>query len=151
MSNVVRMPIETYRKGDKITKICVEDINKMVERIGDAVNKAKMKSDIILDESFKQRRGELGYFIIGTGRSTPCMTDAFDEEIGNSIAFMKAKLNANIKKHNLLCRVYNEFVKCLDTIDEDLSKIDEYIVRDLEGIRMYNPNYLSDIESRLGI
>ena len=64
---------------------------------------------------------------------------------------MKAKLNANIKKHNVLCRVYNEVQKSLDTIDEELSKIDNYIIMDLNALRHYNPEYLPNIEEKLGI
>lgn len=159
MSNV-RLPIKTNREGNEITKICVEDIHKMTNRVYDALDKAYFNSVDILDNLkcsyydedsktiFSDRNASL---VIGTGRSKPCLTDAFDEEIGNDIAFMKAKLNANIKKHNLLVRIWNELEKAQDNIDEDLEKIDNYILDDLERLRSYNSSYLNDIEYKLGI
>ena len=64
----------------------------------------------------------------------------------DNIAFMKMKLNANIKKHNLLCKVYNAWFKQLDVINQELNKIDLSILRDLQGVRMHNESYLEDIE-----
>ena len=152
----VRMPIETTREGNKITKVCVEDIYKIINRVQDPMQKAFDSSIDLLDSVNKEyecadgtvAEGEL---IIGTGISQPCLTDAFDEEIGNNIAFMKAKLNANIKKHNLLCRLWNLWTQFDKVVNQELAKIDENIIKDLSGVRNYNPEYLKDIEKTLGI
>ena len=158
--NDVRLPIETSREGNKITKVCVEDIYKIITRVEEALYKANEKSSKIIKDI--ETRTYLtdnpdpntvweGCLIVGTGISQPCLTDAFDEKIGNDIAFMKAKLNANIKKHNILTRIWNEYDTLLTKIDEDLDKIDDYIKMDLRGIRNYNPEYLIGIEEELGI
>ena len=155
MSNV-RLPIETTRDGNKITKVCVEDVYKIMNRVIEAMDKAHNNSvDIInsVDKKYVSNDDSeyFGSLIIGRGVSQPCLTDAFDEEIGNDIAFMKAKLNANIKKHNLLIRVWNEFCNLLDVIDVDRAKIDNYIYDDLMRLRQYNSEYLEGIEETLGI
>lgn len=150
MSNV-RMPIETTREGDKITKVCVEDVYKIINRVLATMDKAYNKSTDIVDTVWKEYGDYEGQLIIGTGVSQPCLTDAFDEEIGNNIAFMKAKLNANIKKHNLLVRIFNAWGDAMDSIDEEISKVDDYIKMDLDGIRRHNPEYLSNLENTLGI
>ena len=142
--NDVRLPIRTERDGNKITKVCVEDVYKMLNRIIKRMNKSYNNSVDIIDSVNKEVDGFKGELIVGTGISQPCLTDAFDEEIGNNIAFMKAKLNANIKKRNLLYRIYNEYVYMLDVLDDEIDKIDSYINFDLEGIRNYNPEYLID-------
>ena len=140
----VRMPIETTREGNKITKVCVEDVYKMVNRVIEAMDKAYNNSVEILDSIHKEVNGYEGELIIGTGISQPCLTDAFDEEIGTNIAFMKAKLNANLKKRNLLYRIYNKYVDVLDSLDTEIEKVENYINMDLEGIRRHNPEYLID-------
>ena len=150
MSNV-RMPIETTREGDRITKVCVEDVYKIINRVLATMDKAYNKSTDIVDTVWKEYGDYEGQLIIGTGVSQPCLTDAFDEEIGNNIAFMKAKLNANIKKHNLLVRIFNAWGDAMDSIDEEISKVDDYIKMDLDGIRRHNPEYLSNLENTLGI
>ena len=155
--NDVRFPIETIREGNKITKVCVEDVYKILNRVQDGMNKSFSECVDIIDSVHKEipnsADGKIweGELIIGTGISQPCLTDAFDEEIGNNIAFMKMKLNANIKKHNLLCKVYNAWFKQLDVINQELNKIDLSILRDLQGVRMHNESYLEDIEYKLGI
>lgn len=140
----VRLPIETTREGNKITKVCVEDVYKIVNRIIEAMDKAYNNSTDILDSIHKQVNGFEGELIVGTGISQPCLTDAFDEEIGNNIAFMKMKLNANIKKRNFIVRVWNEYVRVLNSLDDELKKIEENIDMDIEGIRLHNPDYLSN-------
>jgi len=150
MTNV-RMPIETTREGNKITKVCVEDVYKIMNRVIESMDKVHNNSvDIInsIDKDYGKYHGSL---IIGTGISQPCLGDAFDEEIGNNIAFMKAKLNANIKKHNFLVRIWNEYSKLLDLLDVDIDKIDSNIRMDLNNLRIYNPNYLNDLEEKLGL
>ena len=155
--NDVRFPIETIREGNKITKVCVEDVYKILNRVQDGMNKSFSECVDIIDSVHKEipnsADGKIweGELIIGIGISQPCLTDAFDEEIGNNIAFMKMKLNANIKKHNLLCKIYNTWYNCLKEINADLNKIDANIFRDLEGIRRYNDSYLTGIEEKLGL
>lgn len=149
--NDVRLPIETSREGDKITKVCVEDIYKVVNRVVEALDKAYNNSIDIIDSIHKDYNDYEGELIIGTGVSQPCHEDLFNERIGNDIAFMKAKLNANIKKHNILCRIYNELIDALEKVDDDILKVDKYIKLDLAGIRNYNPDYLNRIEEELGL
>lgn len=147
----VRMPIETVREGNKITKTCVEDVYKIVNRVIAAMDKAYNNSVDIIDSLQNDEYGKDSAVVFGKGVSQPCLTDAFDEEIGNNIAFMKMKLNANIKTRNFLVKVFNEYMKALDAINEDILKVDDKILMDLEGVRFHNPDYLSGIECKLGI
>lgn len=147
--NDVRLPIETVREGDKITKTCVEDVYKIVNRVQNAMDKAYNESVEILDSINKEYYPENdpdycynGELIIGKGTSQPCDDDVFDEKIGIDIAFMKAKLNANLKKWKILDRIVNKWIKAIATVDDDLYKIEAYIRKDLNGIRKYNPDYL---------
>ena len=149
MSNEVRLPINTTREGDKITKVCVEDVYKMVNRMYEAMDKAYNNSvDII--ESIKKKyypENEVnvvydGYLVEGTGTSQPCNDDVFDEETGMNIAFMKAKLNANIKKYNIVRRVHNEYINALIKFGDEMDKILDYIYKDIDGIREFNPEYM---------
>ncbi len=156
--NDVRMPIETNREGDKITKVCVEDVYKIINRCYKAMDKAYNNADEILESIKKDYYPSNdkdnyynGYLIVGTGISQPCMNDTFNEETGNNIAFMKAKLNANIKKHNFLYRIFNEYWEVMAVLLKDINNADYNIRRDLSGIREYNKDYLSDIEEKLGI
>lgn len=138
------MPIETTREGNAITKICVEDVDKIINRVRVTLNQSYSSILGIIHSIQKNYKGVNGKFIIGTGTSQPCLTDAFDEEIGNNIAFMKAKLNANIKKRNILRRIYKELIKVIEVLETEISKIDEYINLDIDGIRKHNPEYLID-------
>ena len=148
----VRMPVKTTVEGEKITKVCVEDIYKILNRTIESINKAYDKSMEILDAVHKDCDDYEGELIVGTGVSQPCSGDKFDEKIGNDIAFMKMKLNANIKKHNLLVKVLSELnIAMLRIIKDDLQKIDDNILYDLDGIRKYNPDYLPNLEYKLGI
>jgi hypothetical protein len=74
------------------------------------------------------------------------MTDAFDEEIGNNIAFMKAKLNANMKKRNILRKLWNAVFITVDAIEDEWQKIDNMIAFDLNGLRKYNTEYLNHLD-----
>lgn len=138
------MPIETTREGNAITKICVEDVDKIINRVRVTLNQSYSSILGIIHSIQKNYKGVNGKFIIGTGTSQPCLIDAFDEEIGNNIAFMKAKLNANIKKRNILRRIYKELIKVIEVLETEISKIDEYINLDIDGIRKHNPEYLID-------
>lgn len=144
MNNEVRLPIKTTQKGDEISKVCVEDCYKIVNRVVQSMDKAYNNSIDILDSVHKKYDGYEGELIIGTGNSKPCGGDKFDVEIGHDIAFMKAKLNANFKKRNFLRRVYNEYVNVLILLNKEMQKIDDYIDYDVKGIRTYNPEYLID-------
>ena len=147
--NDVRLPIETTREGDKITKVCVEDVYKMINRLSEAISKSYNESDEILESVKKKYWSNVedntyydGYLIVGTGVSQPCESDEFDEQTGMDIAFMKSKLNANIKKYNVVRRVYNNYIDALVKIGNEMDKILEYINLDIDGVRNYNPDYM---------
>ena len=149
--NEVRFPIGTKREGNKITKTCVEDVYKICNRVLNGMDKAYNNSKEIIDSLENIEYGKDSAVIFGTGVSQPCITDTFDEEIGNNIAFMKMKLNANIKKHNFLCRIFNVYDNFLSNLMDEINKVDDNIIFDLDGIRKHNPNYLLNIEDKLGI
>ena len=140
--NVTGSPIQTIREGNKITKICVEDYYKMINRIADAEDRSAEK----WNEIWESMGEDDTCVIIGTGISQPCLTDAFDEEIGNNIAFMKAKLNANMKKRNVLRKLWEAAMITVDAIDEEWNKIDNMIAFDLKGLRKYNTEYLNHLD-----
>lgn len=142
--NNVRLPIKTVREGNKITKICVEDSYKLMNRVLDTMDRAYNKSLEIINSVDKEYEGVNGSLIIGKGVSQPCFTDAFDEEIGNNIAFMKAKLNANIKKNNIMSRIIRVYDEALDSLMFERIKIEDNIYRDIDGVRKHNPEYLID-------
>ena len=149
--NRIEYPIQTIREGNKITKICVEDFYKMINRIGAAEDRSAEKWNEIwdsLDVDVENGQGEVGNgcLIIGKGVSQPNIKDAFDEEIGNNIAFMKAKLNANMKKRNVLIKLWNAAMITIDAIDDEISKIDSKIASDLRLLRHYNPSYLDKLD-----
>lgn len=144
MNDDVRFPIETTFNGNEITKTCVEDVYKIVNRIQDAMDKAHNKSIDVIDTLSHEEYGENTSVVFGRGVSRPCLTDAFDEEIGNNIAFMKMKLNANIKKRNFLVKIYNNYVKLLNQINSEIYKVEDLIELDLCGIRRHNSEYLNN-------
>ena len=145
----VKLPITTVREGNKITKVCVEDVYKMINRLSEAISKSYNESDEILESVKKKYWSNVedntyydGYLIVGTGVSQPCESDEFDEQTGMDIAFMKSKLNANIKKYNVVRRVYNNYIDALVKIGNEMDKILEYINLDIDGVRNYNPDYM---------
>ena len=140
--NVTGGPIQTIREGNKITKICVEDYYKMINRIAAAEDRSAEKWNKIWESMGEDDT----CVIIGTGISQPCLTDAFDEEIGSNIAFMKAKLNANMKKRNVLRKLWEAAMITIDAIDEEWDKIDNMIAFDLNGWRKYNTEYLNHLD-----
>ena len=150
--NDVRIPIETVRDGNKITKVCVEDFYKMINRIGDAEERSSEKWNEIwesLDKQIINKDGDTieGCLVVGTGTSCPNIQDSFDEEIGNNIAFIKAKLNANMKKRNVLFKLWNSVMITIDAIDEEINKVDNLIAYDLHNMRSnYNPGYLPKLD-----
>ena len=149
--NDVRMPIVTTREGDKITKTCVEDVYKIINRVEKQLIKSYNNSIDILESVHTKYWSDVedntyyeGELIVGKGTSQPCNGDVFNEEIGNEIAFKKMKFNVNNKKYNLLRRVYNEYVDLNNLLEKEMNKILFYIDFDLDGIREYNPDYLKD-------
>ena len=150
--NRVGFPIQTKREGNKITKVCVEDFYKMINRIFDAEDRSAEKWNEVYDSLEKtviNSKGEelTGCLVVGTGISQPNIKDAFDEQIGNNIAFMKAKLNANMKKRNVLKKLFDAELIVMRAIDEEWVKIDEAIAKDLANLRKYNPNYLPKLDN----
>lgn len=137
-----KLPIKTICEGDKITKVCVEDVYKIVNRIVEQMNKSYSKATEIIDSLDKEADDYEGSLIVGTGVSQPCDGDEFNEEIGNNIAFMKAKLNANMKKLKFITKIFKQFQKLENVLGNEANKILKYIELDLDGIRQYNPDYL---------
>ena len=83
MNENVRMPIQTVRDGNKITKVCVEDIYKMLNRISDAEERSAEKWNEVwnsVDKELTDVDGNTvkGCLIVGTGISQPNIKDAFD-------------------------------------------------------------------------
>lgn len=136
-------PITTNRDGNKITKVCVEDYYKMINRIARAEERSAEKWNEIWDSMGEDNT----CLITGIGVSQPNMQDAFDEEIGNNIAFIKAKLNANMKKRNVLLKLWKAAMITIDAIDEEINKVDNLIAFDLDNMRSnYNPGYLPNLD-----
>lgn len=149
--NRVGFPIQTSRDGNKITKVCVEDFYKMINRISEAENRSAEKWNELydsLEKTVTNSKGEelTGCLVVGTGVSQPNIKDAFDEQIGNNIAFMKAKLNANMKKRNILLKFWNAAMITVDAIDDEIAKIDDLIGMDLYNLRQHNPEYLDYLD-----
>ena len=139
MSN--RLPIETTIEGEKITKVCVEDVHKFLNRIIDPVNDSYSKIINILDSCHQEYGDYEGELIVGRGASQPCENDKFDEEIGNEIAFRKAKLNANIKKFKLLVRILRALDPINSVLADECIRLEKYIANDINSIRKYNKDY----------
>lgn len=136
------LPIKTIKDGNVTTKVCVEDIYKLVGRVREQIRKSNEETEEIIDSMYKEIDGIRGYLVMGIGTSKPCLLDAYDEEIGSNIAFMKAKLKANLKKLRMLEKIGKSYYKLWDVIADELDKIWDYIELDLDGIRKHNPDYL---------
>ena len=156
MNDEVRLPIETVHDGEKTTKICVEDmykaVNRIIEKYNDFVEYADKAFEEVGEREATTESGETwtGCLVVGKGISQPCHGDTYDEQIGNDIAFMKAKLNANIKKWNYFVKLWNANIKLSDALDYEIKRIQNNIMMDLDGLREYNPEYLKGIEVKLG-
>ena len=59
---------------------------------------------------------------------------------------VKAKLNANMKKRNVLRKLWEAAMITVDAIDEEWNKIDNMIAFDLNGLRKYNTEYLNHLD-----
>ena len=136
------LPLKTTREGDQITKVCVEDVYKISNRVLEGITNCYNNIIDIVDSIHKEYDGYEGKLIIGTGVSKPCADDKFDEKIGNELAFRKAKLNANLKIDKILRRITNEYIKGLGSLSEDIWKVNSHIDSDLLAIREHNPEYL---------
>lgn len=147
--NEVKLPIETTKEGYKTTKVCVEDCYKLINKVYESLNRSYNKSVEILEEVHKKYNEYEGELIIGTGISQPCLKDAYDEEIGSSIAFMKAKLNANLKKSRIIEKVAKQLMDSVLDLGEEYAKLAKNIQRDVENIRMYNPEFRKDLDKYL--
>lgn len=149
--NEKNIPIYTYRDGEKTTKVCIESMHKVINRMISEMDKTYNDSMEILD-SLDNNKYWLedenavieGCIVVGTGVSQPCNGDVYDEQLGNEIAFKKAKLNANIKKYNLLWKLCKKQIDFIVKIDEELEKIDAHIYRDINDLRIYNEDYLKN-------
>lgn len=146
MSERIEYPIETLREGRKVTKICVEDIHRLLNHMIKELDHRYNNIIKIINSTEKEVpncNGEIGKgnFVVGVGVAQAMLTDAYDDEIGQEIAFRKAKLSANIKKRNIVIKAYNEIVKYLDELDEIYNRYTDYIDNDVNAIRVYNPNY----------
>lgn len=149
-------PIITDTNGEEITKYCVEDVYKIINRLDSIISRHKDKIEEIYDSYYTETvdvEGDdvEGYLIIGKGTSKPCEPDIFNEDVGNHLAFVKSKLNANLKKLNLISKVSGELCKAFPELDMEYRKFGKEVIRDLEEIRKYNPDYLSDIEYDFGL
>lgn len=138
------LPIKTIKDGNVTTKVCVEDIYKLVGKVREQLDKSSKESDAILESMYKEIEGVRGYLVMSIGTSKPCLLDAYDEEIGNNIAFMKAKFKANYKKLRMLEKICNSQGKLWNVLEDEIQKIWNYIDMDLDGIRKHNPDYLID-------
>lgn len=146
MKNEVKLPIETIKDGNKTTKICVEDVYKLLNRIGDSLEKNYQESRKIIDSIHKTYKGFEGELIIGKGVSQPCIKDAYDEEIGSNIAFMKAKLNANLKKARIIEKLSKSLENYIHVLGKEYNELLDNIIRDVKGIRLYNPDFRQDLD-----
>ena len=148
------LPIETKREGDKITKVCVEDVYKLIGRIQTYLENFEDKSSEISGSAHKDYlapdgiiyEGEL---IIGKGTSCPCGGDVFDEEIGNEVAFRKAKLNANNKKARIIEKLFYQIDILVSKLQQEYIPIVNNIYKDEKFMSKINPDFKSYIYNKL--
>lgn len=144
---MIENSIKTVRNGNNIAKICIEDITKLMDKVESPFKSARYKVEEILDEYYPNTwDDETDIPIVkGVGVAKLMEGDIFDEEIGNDIAFRKAKLSANIKKLHLIEKVMNLYGKALDQISEEGDRLAQYIINDVEALRKYNPEFKVNI------
>ena len=58
-----------------------------------------------------------------------------------NLAFIKSKLNANIKKYRFLLRAQSNAEKVFEAISKELDRVYDLIEMDLEGVRKHNPEF----------
>lgn len=145
------LPIKTIKDGESTTKIIVEDVYKTINAVYEALDKCYNNSSNILDSVHRQYtndEGETyeGELIVTAGISEPCHGDVYDEEIGNEIAFRKAKVKANLRKNRILKRIVDELCTCIKTTLNEAEKSYKYLNMDIKALRKYNPDYLKDFK-----
>ena len=145
------LPIKTIKDGESTTKIIVEDVYKTINAVYEALDKCYNNSSDILDSVHRQYtndEGETyeGELIVTAGISEPCHGDVYDEEIGNEIAFRKAKVKSNLRKNRILKRIVDELCTCIKTTLNEAEKSYKYLNMDIKALRKYNPDYLKDFK-----
>jgi len=134
-------PIQTFKSSKTIVKVCVEDSHKIYDFIEDTLRNIYTKGYLLLSD----KPIDDNLCIVGKGVAKLSEGDIFNEEIGNEIAFRKAKLNANIKKFNLYNKIISVIIKYVKGLEEQRDKILNYINKDTEAIRVYNPKFKVNI------
>lgn len=139
-------PIKTIKHDDSITKVVIEDFSKTLSRIlKEQQDYTKKLEELInsFQNEVRNENGDLveGTFIIGSGTAKPAPEDVFDEEIGNEIAFRKAKLFANLKKIRKLFRIISLRKTSEEYLNEQLRKLRAFVMKDEEALRKYNPEF----------
>lgn len=130
----VRLPIETIKNGDTTIKVCVEDVYRLINRLYDVLYRLDISSEAVLKSIHKEYKDYEGELIIGKGVSKPCNGDVYNDEIGETVAFVKAKLNANIKKRRIIERLLKTLDKAKNEIKAEGTKLDNYIRMDEETL-----------------
>ena len=92
------------------------------------------RSETVLKSIHKEYKDYEGELIIGKGISKPCNGDGYNDEIGETVAFVKAKLNANIKKRRIIERLLKTLDKAKNEIKAEGTKLDNYIRMDEETL-----------------
>lgn len=146
MNEEVRLPIVTTVNGFTTQKVVVEDVYKMSNRIIEASTRCYNKiMDIInsIHKTYTDPEGDEyeGELIIGTGTSTPCEGDLYDDKIGNEIAFKKAKLKANMQKFKKLIQVAKALDALHSVVWKEIDKVTYLTNMDIEALKEYNPNF----------
>lgn len=127
-------PIKTIKHGDVTAKVCVEDISKLLRKINE------IETDHYYD--FTNVNGDYANRTIkGVGLSRPSDNDKYDDEIGNEIAFRKAKLYCNLKKIRLIEKVMNTYITSLNKLQNELDRYATYIGKDVAALKEYNPEF----------
>ena len=136
MNNIeeVRLPIETIKNGNTTIKVCAEDVYRLINRLYDVLYRLGINSETVLKSVHKEYKDCEGELIIGKGVSKPCNGDIYDEQIGETVAFVKAKLNANIKKRRIIDRLIKTLDKAKNEIKAEGTKLDDYIRMDEETL-----------------
>lgn len=127
-------PIKTIKHGDIIAKVCVENISKILRKIEEIEDDHYDDLTNVCDD-YKNR------IVKGVGLSRPTDNDKYDEEIGNEIAFRKAKLYCNLKKIRLIEKVMKTYMTSLDKLQNELDRYATYVNKDVAALKEYNPEF----------
>lgn len=143
-------PLKTIVDNQKITKVVIEDYDKVYYKLLDKIYNLYLLVDSLKKQTpvdFEDGKLSRGYK--GVGVSEPCGDDKFDETIGHEIAFKKAKLSANLKKLRKLRQIAKRIIKMNDLLLKESFKLESYIDKDLTSLRKFNPDYLKGIEDEI--